>query len=382
MTTVRAQPGSDGIGRVAITGGYGFLGWHTACRLRAVHQTSPLLLGRAQFLDPDVLVAVLGSVDVVLHLAGVSRGSDPRQVEHGNIELAGQLAAAIEAAARPVDVVYANSIQADLDNPYGRGKAAAADRLDQAVTTVGGRFADVLLPNLFGEHGRPHYNSFVATFASEVAAGRTPSVADDRSIGLLHAQDAAALLIDQIQQHGRHRIGGEAHRISEVLDQLVAIHDVYGGRGEIPDLSSRFAVQVFNTYRAAAFPHGWPKRPIVHRDERGELFESVRVHGGTGQGFVSSTRPGHQRGNHYHLEKIERFTVVRGEAEIRLRRLLHEEVISFRLSGTEPAFVDMPTLWVHSIRNVGSSDLITTFWADQLLDPVAPDQYAELVDPR
>ena len=39
-------------------------------------------------------------------------------------------------------------------------------------------FVDVLLPNLFGEHGRPGYNSVVATFVDRVVAGDGPEVAD------------------------------------------------------------------------------------------------------------------------------------------------------------------------------------------------------------
>ena len=60
-------------------------------------------------------------------------------------------------------VVYANSVQADLDNAYGRGKRRAAELTRRSCR---GTLADVLLPNLFGEHGRPAYNSFVATFAT------------------------------------------------------------------------------------------------------------------------------------------------------------------------------------------------------------------------
>jgi UDP-2-acetamido-2,6-beta-L-arabino-hexul-4-ose reductase len=76
---------------------------------------------------------------------------------------------------------------------------------------------------------------------------------------------------------------------------------------------------------------------------------------------------------------VERFFVVKGEAEIALRRLLHDTVVRFRLSGSKPAFVDMPTLWVHNIKNVGDGELVTTFWGDQLLDLARPDQYPERV---
>ena len=95
--------------------------------------------------------------------------------------------------------------------------------------------------------------------------------------------------------------------------------------------------------------------------------------------FMSTTLPGQKRGEHYHLHKVERFFVVKGEAEIELRRLLHDEVVTFQLSGAKPSFVDMPTLWVHNIRNVGEGELITMFWSDQLLDMDNPDQFAETI---
>ena len=365
--------------RVAITGGHGFLGWHTACRLRAVHGIDAVRVGRAEYADPQRLAATLDRVDAVLHLAGVNRAETDAEVESGNVALARDLAAAVTSRGRPVDLVYANSVQAEQDNPYGRGKAAAAGVLGDAVRAAGGHFADLLLPNLFGEHGRPGYNSFVATFAHEVAAGRRPTVTGDREIPLVHAQDAAHELIASIGRVERRRVEGESRGISDVLGLLEQAHALYATRGEIPPLPGRFEVNLFNTYRAAAFPRMWPLSPQVHADDRGDLFETVRAHGGTGQAFVSTTRPGRLRGDHYHLHKVERFFVVKGEAEIKLRRLLHDDVVTFRLSGERPSYVDMPTLWVHHIRNVGESELVTMFWSDQLLDPANPDQYPEEV---
>ncbi|WP_151084279.1 NAD-dependent epimerase/dehydratase family protein [Nocardioides cynanchi] len=363
--------------RVAMTGGHGFLGWHTACRLRALHGIEPLLVGRDTWADPSALRDALDGVDTVIHLAGVNRAASDEEVEGGNVELAETLGSAL--GQRPVHVVYADSVQRELDNPYGRGKRRAAELLAR----LPGTFADVVLPNLFGEHGRPAYNSFVATFCSEVAAGRRPEVTGDREIPLLHAQGAAQALIgaalDPVDRLVP--VEGEPHGIGEVLDRLTGFQALYAERGELPDLSTSFAVDLFNTYRSYLFPGQFPIAPSVHGDARGDLVETVRAHGGTGQGFVSTTRPGHTRGDHYHLRKVERFFVLAGEAEISLRRLLHDDVVTFRLSGDTPSFVDMPTMWVHNIRNVGDRDLLTMFWADQLLDADQPDQYPEKVTP-
>lgn len=365
--------------KVAITGGHGFLGWHTACRLRAIHNVEPIRLGREDLADAAHLASVVSSVDAVIHLAGVNRADTDAEVEQGNITVARSLARALGTAGRPVDLVYANSVQADLDNPYGRGKSAAGVILADAAEAHGGHFADLLMPNLFGEHGRPDYNSFVATFAHEVVAGRRPQVTGDREIPLLHAQDAAAALIAAVGGSVRHTVQAPSMAISEVLRMLEEFHELYAYRGEVPDISSPTRRNLFNTYRAAAFPAMWPISPKVHADDRGDLFETVRAHGGTGMAFMSTTRPGAKRGEHYHLRKVERFFVIKGEAEIQLRRLLHDDVVTIRLSGEQPSFVDMPTMWVHNIRNVGDSDLVTMFWSDQLLDPERPDQYPEMV---
>lgn len=363
-------------GRIAITGAHGFLGWHLSCRLLAQHDIEAVRLGRADFADPVRLAEALADADTVIHLAGVNRAQTDDEVERGNVELAQALATAL--ADRPVHVVFANSVQADLDNPYGRGKKHAA----KILAALGGTFADVFLPNLFGEHGRPGYNSFVATFAHKVAVGETPTVTGDRLLLLLHAQDAAQSLIEAAERRADHesRPAGEEHGIRETLDLLNEFHAMYAGRGDIPDVSTRFRRDLFNTYRAALWPHGYPIAKQMHTDPRGDLVETSRSHGGQSQSYVSSTNTGFVRGEHYHLHKIERFIVFKGEAEIQLRRLFHDEVLTFQVSGKEPVILDMPTMWVHNLRNVGDEDLITVFWSDQLLDSDRPDQYPMKVE--
>lgn len=366
--------------RIAITGGFGFLGWHAACRLRAVYGVEPLRLGRAELADPTALDDALDRVDAVLHLAGVNRAETDEQVEQGNVDLAETLAAALSRQSRPIHVVYADSIQAMVDNAYGRGKLRSGELLAIAAARSGSTFTDVLLPNLFGEHGRPSYNSFVATFANEIAHDRTPTVTGDRELALMHAQEAAEVMVQAVLSGTTGQLApeGTSVRVTTVLTMLNRMHEFYL-LGEVPPLTTTLEVNLFNTYRAFRFPDMFPIVPKVHADQRGDLVETVRSHGGTGQSFASTTRPGQIRGDHYHLHKVERFFVLKGDAEISLRRLLHDDVVSFRLSGNQPAFVDMPTLWVHNIRNVGDTELLTVFWADQLLDPENPDQYPERV---
>lgn len=364
---------------VVVTGAAGFLGWHLRCRLRAVTGHRVISVDRAAW-QPAALSRALAGAQTVVHLAGVNRGADD-DVEQGNVSLAEELVRALDIADVSPHLVFADSVHVETDTPYGRGKTAARRILARWAQRRQAPFADVVLPNLFGEHGRPFYNSFVATFCHLLVEGGQPQVADDRELPLLPAQWAARVLVDVIdcRATGTIRPPGERHGIGEVLDRLRRIHDRYQ-RGELPGSADPFDRALFNTYRSFRPVCQWELPLQPHADGRGRLVEWVRSHGGSGQAFVSSTRPWQRRGDHFHLEKVERFVVVGGSGRIVLRRMLTEDVVSIPVCGEQPVAVDMPTLWTHALVNDGDGDLTTLFWTDELYDPGRPDTFPEPVD--
>ena len=113
-------------------------------------------------------------------------------------------------------------------------------------------------------------------------------------------------------------------------------------------------------------------------DERGMFTELIRA-SSKGQSSVSITYKGAIRGNHYHTRKIERFTVLNGEAKISLRKIGSEKIYDFLLNGDEPSYVDMPIWYTHSIANIGSEPLITSFWINEPYNPNDTDTYYENV---
>jgi UDP-2-acetamido-2,6-beta-L-arabino-hexul-4-ose reductase len=362
--------------KVVLTGAGGFLGWHLRCRLRALTDHDVVAVDRSNF---DALDEAMATADAVIHVAGVNRAETDSEVIDGNVRLAEAVARAVHSSDSIQRVVYANSIQSGNGSPYGTGKQDAASWLDKAAAEKDASFVDVLLPNIFGEHGRPSYNSFVATFCHEVVAGRTPTV-NDNKVGLLHVQDAAQALIDGLDGPSRiERPVAEEHGVSEVLELLQEFDEKYL-RGEFPDLSTKFRTDLFNTYRAAAFQVRGPISFEKRTDPRGSLVETVKAHGGSGQTFFSTTVPGVTRGEHFHLRKIERFVVIGGSARIQLRKLFTDEVLDFEVSGDTPVAIDMPTMWPHNITNTGEGELFTLFWTNSVFDPDAPDTYAEPVE--
>ena len=149
--------------------------------------------------------------------------------------------------------------------------------------------------------------------------------------------------------------------------------------GEIPDLADAFDRDLFNTYRSYTVEAQTPIRLTRHADSRGSFFEIIRSHGGPGQSSFSTTVPGITRGDHYHRRKVERFTVLAGQATISVRRLFTDKVLEFTVTGDEPVAVDMPTMWSHNITNTGDQVLYTSFWTNDIFNPSHPDTIAEEV---
>lgn len=357
-----------------ITGGYGFLGWHVACLLKAKSRENIVRLGKEQLSNTDLLLSTIRETSNIIHLAGVNRSTSDEELANGNIESARILADSIQTNGQPLNAVFANSIQSDTDTVYGTAKRRSASIIESAVRSVGGKFANVILPNIFGEHGKPYYNSFVATFCHQLVTNQNPTIIKDTSIPLLHSLDAAECLVSALGTDREIRPAGTPRLVSEVLANLQNMHSLYDS-GYLPDLSNSFDTNLFNTYRSYLAPNAIHFQPHLNTDPRGTLFETLRTNGGTGQAYVSSTLAGRTRGEHFHLRKFERFVVLSGVAEIQLRKLFSSEIVSYHVSGESPMAVDMPTLWVHNITNVGNSDLWTMFWSNQILDESAPDQY-------
>ena len=339
------------------------------------------LINRKDLLDQGALAAKLSSVDVVYHLAAVNRGVPENELVTVNRDITQSLIRGIEQLGKPITIIFANSTHSEAEtSTFGASKRGSAEKLKAAASRLGSPMVDIILPNVFGEHGRPDYNSFVATFCHRVSNRETAVVMNDRALPLMHAQDAADLLIDlgEAPQNQVVRPEVPVRTISEVLQLVEEVAEDYR-TGQLPDLADMFTRDIFNTYRSYAFPAAFPLFPDAMTDPRGRLVEAVRARGGQAQVFFSSTRPGMTRGEHFHLRKVERFMVLQGTAEIRLRRLFSSEVISFKVGGDRPAIVDMPTMWAHSITNTGDSDLITLFWADQVFNPLDPDTFHESV---
>ena len=365
---------------IGITGASGFIGWHLRAFLLRREIINPILIDEKDFASKKLLAKKISRCDIIIHLAGLNRG-DEKKIYDINVGLVNNLIKVCETIKVKPPVIFASSTHRTRNTAYGKSKKDSEKILRAWAKKNKTSVANLILPNVFGEFGRPFHNSAVSTFCYQLARGEQPTILSDATNEFVPAQKAAAIIFDFIKKPRNvdFRVRGEEIKISKLLAILAKMRDAYVDN-IIPRFERPFERNLFNTLRSyfLTATDFFPKTFELKSDPRGVLWEILKHHSG-GQFFASITKPGITRGNHYHTRKFERFAVIQGKAEIALRRLLTAQVIRFKVNGKQPVFVDMPTFYAHSIKNIGKEDLITLFWSDEIFNPTDTDTYQEKV---
>ena len=370
---------------VLVTGASGFIGRNLAVRLRALPDLKVHCIDKDD--SPEALRSALAEADTVFHLAGINRPQDPTEFETGNRGLTETICEELSRRADKPLLLLSSSIQAALENPYGVSKRGAEEAI-RTYAAAGGRSVLFRLPGVFGKWSRPNYNTVVATFCHNVARDLPISVSNPaQEIDRVHVDwvvDAFLAEATNPPPPGECREGvvSPVQRIAlgELADLIRSFKDSRVSL-RLPDLDSRFVHNLYSTYLSFlpedAFAYNLDKKT----DPRGSLAEFVKsAH--FGQIFVSRTKPGITRGNHYHHAKTEKFMVVEGSGVVRFRKIGGDEVLEYPVSGEDYRVVDIPPGYTHSIENVGSGEMVTLFWASEIFDPARPDTYFEEVLPK
>lgn len=364
---------------ILVTGAQGFIGRHVCVEL-ARHAGARVTQATRETDERELRERLLDA-DVVVHLAGANRPADPADFTRINVDLTKTVCDILLSAGRGALVILGSSTQAGNGTPYGESKLDA-ERVVETYARSGGRGAVFRFPNVFGKWARPRYNSAVATFADAIAKGLPYEVHDPkRPVTLLHVSDAVAGIVRCIE--AMPATGemawpevGPTHTVT--LQDLVALLTSFRdarNNWHLPEVSQPFVRALHSTYLSYLPATGFAYDLVARSDNRGVLAEFVKA-SGLGQIFVSRTKPGVTRGNHWHETKVEKFLVVAGDAVIRFRPFMGDGCLEYPVSGTQLRVVDIPPGYVHSIENVGSDELITLFWANEPFDPDRPDTYA------
>lgn len=367
---------------ILITGSAGFVGRNLVETLRRLGYTNLLCFDRNDTLD--TLKSYCQQAQFVVHLAGINRPKDPSEFYSGNASLTETMLSYLELSQNKAPVLVTSSVQAELDNDYGKSKLEAENAIFDHGHRCGSPVYVFRMEGVFGKWCRPNYNSVVATFCYNVANGLPIQVRDpDFSLPLVYIDDVVQCIIDafdgNVMCDRSMRPICRIHPVHQTtLGHLAeTIQGFAAGRTTLatPDLyPGSLEKKLYSTY-VSYLPEDSFSYPLtMHCDTRGSFTEILRSPE-RGQCSINQIKPGIVKGNHWHNSKTEKYLVVSGTCTTRLRKVGTDKVYEIVTSGDKLEVIYIPTGYTHNIENTGTELASVFMWVNEPFDPEHPDTY-------
>ncbi|MGL5353414.1 MAG: NAD-dependent epimerase/dehydratase family protein [Clostridium sp.] len=361
--------------KILITGANGFIGKNLVAKFNELKGYEIICIDKEN--SKEELSSGVATADFIFHLAGVNRPKDEKEFFEGNTGLTEEIVNILKQNNKNTPILITSSIQADLDNAYGKSKKGAEDALLAYGAETNSKIFVYRLSNVFGKWCRPNYNSAVATFCHNIARGEEVFISDpSREMTLVYIDDVVRNIINTMNDEkaisGYITVDVE-HKITlgEIVNLIKSFKESRANLN-VPNMGSEITKKLYSTY-LSYLPEDSFSYPLkMNVDARGSFTEFLKTPD-KGQVSINISKPGITKGNHWHNTKNEKFLVVSGNGVIRFRKIDCEEIIEYRVSGEKLEVVDIPVGYTHSIVNEGITDMVTVMWVNEVFNPEVPD---------
>ena len=363
--------------KVLVTGANGFIGKHMT---RALTSSGYDVFAYDINNTEEDLEKFISEADFIVHLAGINRPLTTSEFYNGNSNFTKKLLDFQDILNKKTPIIMSSSIQAELDNDYGKSKKMAEDfLLNSGIPVYVFRLA-----NVFGKWCRPNYNSAAATFMFNIAHNLPIEIRDRNYV--VHYN-----YVDDIVETFMKCIEGTIKPSSNILkvepvydcslgdlaDTLYYFKNTVESDKHLPEIKNEFQTKLFISFLDYLKDENYNYN--FAKDSRGS-FEEVYKNKKYGQISVNISYPNITKGGHYHTYKNEIFMTVKGNCINRLRKIDTKEINSFNQNDDNYSQVYITPNYTHDITNIGKGNSVTIMWISEVYSDETSDTFREDVD--
>ena len=365
--------------KILVTGSSGFIGQHLVRALkRRGHEV--LLFDREN--TGAELLRDIEEADAICHLAGENRPKNLADFEYVNHGLTETICSTIRASNKQKRLLFASSIQADLNNPYGVSKKEAEVCIEKLAKETNTLCSIFRLPNVFGKGCRPFYNSVVATWCYQIARGEEMTISNpSNELHLIYVCDVVDAFVNSLDKDKPSLWPSVSPVYDTTLGELnKLIHECADSRktSEIP-VQEGLSKKMYATYISYIPEDAISYEIKVAKEPRGSFNEIIRLKN-MGQVSINVIAPHKIKGGHYHETKIEKFVFLTGHCIYRMYPAGKPDQVTSKeilCDGDNYIVIDVTPGYFHEIENVGEVDAITLIWASEEYTDLVPDTYRD-----
>ncbi|EMJ96560.1 NAD dependent epimerase/dehydratase family protein [Leptospira alstonii serovar Pingchang str. 80-412] len=365
---------------VLITGANGFIGKNLSSQLFETKEFK--ILPYLKESSEEELDHFICEADFIFHLAGVNRPKESLEFKKVNTDLTESICNLLKKKNKKTPILFSSSIQAALDNEYGKSKLEAENLLNRLQTENGNPVFIFRLPNVFGKWCRPNYNSVVATFCHNITRDIPVKINDpSTNLTLVYIDD----VIDKffgILKNSSPSLDRNIPEYKITLNELYELLQAFKRSRKdliIPNVGTGLERALYATFTSYLDTNSFSYSVPQYKDQRGVFVEMLKTKD-AGQFSFFTAHPGITRGEHYHHSKIEKFLVLTGKAKFRFRHILTNEYFEILTQPESPQIVESIPGWTHDITNIGRDEMIVMLWASEIFDRSRPDTYSCKID--
>lgn len=238
--------------KLAITGQDGFIGYHLYNTLKYKYSSYQVLdFKKTLFKDEEALDSLISNLDIIVHLAGVNRSANEKDILDKNLFLAQQLIDSIERTNFNGKLIFASSIKCNEVNAYGKSKKLSSELFLNASKENQFIFINLVIPNVFGPFCKPNYNSFVATFCYNSINNIKNTIKDNNQVPLLYVDSLINIIIDKLNINSSSEfLVNEDLKIAvkDVNNLIDDFKETYFKKGNIPELNTSFKTNLLTLF--------------------------------------------------------------------------------------------------------------------------------------
>lgn len=357
---------------ILVTGSKGFIGKHICFKLNLLKQN---VFEFDIDNSDEQLIEFVKKCDFIIHLAGINRPLNKEEFYDGNTNFTYKLVELINQYNQEVPIIMSSSIQATLDNDYGKSKLYAENYILDHVNNA----YIYRLYNVFGKWCKPNYNSVVATFCYNIANNLDIKINNPNTIVTYNYIDdiveefISVILKNKTAKNKQINYVDIKYDCSlfHLSELLYYFKKEIQSDNHLPIINNEFEYKLFKTFCSYLTEDN---NLNYASDERGS-FEELYKSNKYGQISENIAFPNIIKGMHYHKYKKEIFYPIVGKSKIVQQSLDHQDTIIDIIDDNNKRMVEMKTNYLHSIENIDNKKTYTLMWISEIYNEKSPDTY-------
>ena len=267
--------------KVLITGSNGFVGKNLVEFLKTKTDIELYLYDTNNTLQD--LENYCKDCDFVVNLAGVNRTIDLTQFVKGNLGVVEDIVEFLKKNNNHCPILYSSSIQAQLDNDYGKSKKMGEDFVFEYSNKNNVPVYVYRFPNLFGKWSKPNYNTVIATFCYNVSRDIEIQISDrSRELTLAYIDDVVKEIYNAILSQPN-KVGEfceipvvHTKTLGEIADLILKFKETRSNLNVI-NTADAFEKKLYSTYLSFLPENEFAYSVKSNVDNRGSFTELIRT---------------------------------------------------------------------------------------------------------